>query len=125
MEKIKRSMNNSVKPRRQRKLVKLAPLHIKQKFMRSHLSKELRQKIKKRNLQVKKGDEVKVMRGQFKGKTGKVSKVQLKRIKVFVEGMDNIKKDGSKAPYPIHPSNLLITKLETEDKQRKKTMERK
>lgn len=125
MEKIKKSMNRSVKPKRQHKFAKLAPLHIKQKFMRSHLSKELRQKLKKRNIQVRKGDEVKVMRGQFRGKTGKVNKVMLKRVRVFVEGAENIKRDGAKAFYPLHPSNLMITKIESDDKKRKKAMERK
>lgn len=125
MEKAKKSWGRSVKPKKQRKLLFTAPLHIKQKFMRCLLSKELRQKYKKRNVQVRKGDEVKVMRGTFKGKTGKVAKVMLKKTRIIVDGIENIKTDGAKAPYPLHPSKVMITKLETEDKKRKKSIERK
>ncbi len=123
MEKIKRT--TSKKPGRQRKLVLKAPLHIRQKFARCRLSKELQTKYKKRSLQVNKGDEVKVMRGQFKGKTGKVAKVLLKRTKLIIDGIENIKTDGAKAPYPIHPSNVMITKMDVTDKKRKKATERK
>ena len=112
------SYNRSIQPRKQRKLAYAAPLHIRQKFMSCNLSKELRAKIKKRNLQLRKGDEVKVMRGQFRGKTGTVNKVLLQKTRAHVEGVENLKKDGSKAPYPIHPSNLMIIKLIVEDKKR-------
>ena len=125
MQRTRPSYNRSVKPRKQRKLAKAAPLHMRQSFMRCNLSKELRTKIKKRNIQLRKGDEVRIMRGQFKGKTWTVNKVMLRKTKAYVEGADNIKRDGSKAPYPIHPSNLMITKLGSEDKMRKKAMERK
>ncbi len=123
MKKIKRI--TSKKPSKQRKLVLRAPLHLRQKFARCRLSKDLQTKYKKRNLQVHKGDEVKIMRGQFKGKTGKVAQVLLKRTKLIIEGAENIKTDGAKSPYPIHPSNVMITKIESSDKKRKKAMERK
>ena len=123
--KIKKTLSRSKRPSKQRKLIQKAPLHIKQKFVRCRLSKELTTKYKKRNLQVRKGDEVKIMRGTFKGKTGKVAQVLLKKTRIIVDGAENIKTDGAKAPYPIHPSNVMITKLELDDKRRKKTMERK
>lgn len=125
MVNIRKTLTRSVKPKKQRLLVFTAPLHIKQKFMRSPLSKELQKKYKKRNALLRKGDEVKVMRGTFKGKTGNVSEVMLKKTRVIVEGIENIKTDGAKAHYPMHPSKLMITKLGTEDKTRKKIMERK
>jgi len=125
MKKIKKSLNRSKDPRKQRKLLAKAPLHIRQNFMRVMLSKELRTKNKKRNIQLRKGDEVKVMRGQFRGKTGNVKEVMLKKVKVYVEGIELVKKDGAKAQYPIHPSNLMITKIVSEDKKRNKAMERK
>jgi len=65
------------------------------------------------------------MRGQFKGKTGLVEKVDMRNIKIHVNGAENIKKDGSKAAYPISPSNLMITELKLEDKKRKASLERK
>ena len=65
------------------------------------------------------------MRGQFKKKTGKVARVDLKKTRIYIEGIEMVKKDGSKIPYPIHPSNLLIEILVLEDKQRKELVERK
>ncbi len=65
------------------------------------------------------------MRGQFKGKTGLIEKVDMRNIKILVQGAENIKKDGSKVGYPISPSNLMITELKLEDKKRKASLERK
>ncbi len=71
-----------------------------------------------RNIQVRKGDKVKVMRGGFKGKEGKVDRINLKREQVFVVGMERIKKDGTKFLVPLTPSNLLIVEMSI-DKNRK------
>jgi large subunit ribosomal protein L24 len=111
------TFSGSVKPGKQRKFVRNAPLHIKSTLLGSHLSKDLRQKLKKRSLRVRKGDKVKVLRGQHKGKTGTVDRVDTNRMKVFITGIEFPKKDGSKAMYPIHPSKLLIQELHA-DKRR-------
>ena len=113
------SWKSSSKPRKQRKYALKAPLHIKRKLVSSHLAESLRSKYKIRSLPLRKGDTVKVMRGQFKKKTGKVARVDLKQTRIYIEGIEMVKKDGSKIPYPIHPSNLLIENLVLEDKQRK------
>ncbi len=113
----------STQPRKQRKYAFLAPLHHKQKLLQAHLSSELRKKYARRSMQVKKGDTIKVMRGQFSKKTGKVERVNLKRGLVFVQGVEYTKKDGGKIPAPLKPSNLLLTALETGDKKRKMKLE--
>jgi len=115
----------SKKPRKQRKYVYNAPLHVQQKLVNVHLSLELRKKYGKRNVGVRKEDKVKIMRGQFKGKTGKVVAVNLKKQKVYVEGIENVRKEGTKAYYPLQPSNLMITELFLDDKKRKALLERK
>lgn len=103
----------------------MAPLHIKQKFLHVHLSKELKKKYNRRNLGLKKGDKVKMVRGQFKKQMGKVDRIDLKRTKVYISGIEIIKKDGSKTNYPIDPSNLVITELNLDDKMRQKILDRK
>ncbi len=113
-----KSWKSSIQPRKQRKYTANAPLHIRNSFISSHLSKDLIKKHSKRNVRARIGDKVKIMRGQFKGKTGKIERVNTKYSKVFVSGMDFTKKDGSKAFYPIHPSNLLITELNLSDRRR-------
>ena len=117
--KFSTAWTGSVNPGKQRLYRYNAPLHIKQKFMHTHLSKELRQKYGVRNLQLRTGDKVKILRGQFAKKEGKVERVNLKRERVIVTGIDNIKKDGTKIPFPLHPSNLMIIDLNLEDKKRK------
>ena len=97
--------------RKQRKYRFNAPLHVKQKFMASNLSKELRKKMGKRNVEVRKGDIVKVMRGKSAGKSGKVANVDLKRERVTIEGIQNQKKDGTKINVYFHPSKIQITDL--------------
>ena len=116
---FKKSWRSSKKPNKQRKYRKNAPLHIKNKLMSSHLSKELIKKHGKRSISLRKGDKVKIMRGNFKGKTVAVEMVSSKREKVYLTGIEVIKKDGTKKLAPLDPSNLLITQLNTEDKRRK------
>ena len=122
--KFSSSWRRSVQPRKQRKYRYNAPLHIKQKFVKAYLSKDLRKKHNKRNLNLRKGDSVKVMRGQFKNKTGKIDEVNLKKTLVYISGIEITKKDGTKARYPLHPSNLMITELNLDDKMRQKILER-
>ena len=90
-----------------------------------HLSKNLREKYKLKNVGLRLGDSVKIMRGKFKGKSGIVEKVNLKKSKVFIEGVQIEKADGTKAKVGIVPSNLMITSLELGDKLRKAKIETK
>ena len=115
----------SSKPRKQRKYQLNAPLHILRKMLSAPLSQDLFTKYKKRNVPVRKGDTVKVLRGQFKGKTGKIEKVYTKDQRVQVEGVTLTKKNGTKTPYRLHPSKVMITELVTEDKERVQLLERK
>jgi len=93
--------------------------------MAAHLSKDLRKKHSIRSIPLRKGDTVKIMRGQFKKKTGKVESILLKQYKAYVAGAERTKKDGSKSFYPLDPSNLLITELNLEDKKRSEILKRK
>jgi large subunit ribosomal protein L24 len=107
----------SSQPRKQRKFLAKAPLHIKRKQLSANLAKPLRSQYG-RSLPVKKGDKVKIMRGKYKGKSGKITKVIVKRLKVYIDGIQTTKQDGSKAEVPIRASNLQITELNLEDKKR-------
>ena len=122
--KFSRKWKSSKQPRKQRKYVFNAPLHIKHKFLSAHLSEELIKKYKKRNFPVKKGAKLKVMSGQFKGISGIINRINLKKTRIFVDGAELIKKDGTKAFYPLHPSKVMIQELDLKDKERKKAIER-
>jgi len=119
------SWKRSKKPRKQRKYRYNAPLHLKHKMLSSHLSKDLRKKYNRRSVPLRKGDIVKVMRGEFKGKEGKVALVNTKKMKVFVEGIQRTRKDGTKVNVMFDPSNLLVTSLNLEDKKRNNLLEKK
>jgi len=110
---------------KQRKYRANAPLHLKRKYLASHLSKELRKKFGRRSLVLRKGDKIRVMRGKFKGKIGKVENLEIKISKVFVTGIELTKKDGSKKLVPLEASNLLILEAIMEDSKRKKIIKRK
>jgi large subunit ribosomal protein L24 len=114
----------SKQPRKQRKFRYKAPLHRRQKFMHSPLSKELRAELKRRSAQVRKGDTVKVMRGDHAGTEGLVEEVDLKKCIIKVAGISNIRADGTEVPRPVHPSNVKIIKLNLEDAKREKIFER-
>ncbi len=112
-------------PRKQRKFLYNAPLHLRRKMLASHLSKELREKYKRRSLPVRKGDEVQVMSGKLKGRTGKISRINLKKYKVYIEGVTRKRTVGTEVQLPIHPSKLKIINLNLADKRRIKILERK
>ncbi|MEM7825724.1 MAG: 50S ribosomal protein L24 [Candidatus Aenigmatarchaeota archaeon] len=118
-------MIKSKKPKKQRKFLLTAPLHLRRKMISSHLSKELREKYKTRSLPLRKGDEVEIMRGEFKKKKGKVSRIDTKKYRVYIEGVTRKRTDGTERQVPIHPSNLRIINLNLEDKRRVKILERK
>jgi len=108
---------SSIQPRKQRKFRANAPLHIKGSFLSAKLSKELQSKQKTRSARVRTGDKVKILRGQFKGRTGAVDNINVVKAKIFVAGAEIVKKEGGKVPYPIHASNVEITSL-SQDKRR-------
>ena len=121
-KKFSTKWKSSKQPRKQRKYLANAPLHIKRKLVGVNLSKELRKKYKKRSIPLRKKDTIKIMRGKFKGKKGKVMKVELKTQKVEIEGIQIKKQDGSKVNIKLRPSNLQLIELNVEDKKRNKAL---
>lgn len=114
----------SSKPRKQRRLLYNAPYHKLSKLMSAHLSPELREKYGRRSFPVRVGDTVKILSGEFKGVEGKVTGVDRKNQRVFVENITLKKADGSTVPRPIHVSNVMIASLKLDDKFREATLTR-
>jgi large subunit ribosomal protein L24 len=117
-------MEKSKKPGKQRKALYKAKPHKRQKLMRANLSEELREEYKRRSAGLRKGDKVKVTRGDFKDHEGTVEKVSLKDMRVHVSGATSKKASGTERLYPIHPSSVMITKLELKDEKRRQILER-
>ncbi len=116
---------SATKPTKQRKMIYQAPDHIRYKLFAAPLSSELKASQKIRSIPVRSGDTVRVMRGDHKGFEGKVSRVDREKYRVYVEGLTREKGDGTTIFVPVHPSKIMITKLNLDDKWRKKILERK
>lgn len=114
----------TINPGKQRKRRFNAPLHKRQKMMSIHLSKNLREQYKKRAIGARKGDEVRVMRGKYRGETGKISKINLKRYKVYIDTIKRKKVSGQEVGVPFDASNLLMLNPVMEDAKRKKIISR-
>lgn len=115
----------SKKPSKQRKWLFQAPLHKRGKIMSVHLSSELREKYGLRSVPIKVGDKVRILRGDNKGIEGKVTRVDRKNYRVYVENVVRESARGEKVPIPIHYSNLMIIELDLSDEWRKRKLERK
>ncbi len=92
--------------------------HKRDKTIGSILSKDLRKQYSKRHIRVRKGDTVKVMRGEYKGIEGKVEKVNTERSALSIEGIQREKIRGGTVKIQIHSSNVMITSLNSDDKYR-------
>jgi large subunit ribosomal protein L24 len=113
------------KPTKQRKMLFQAPDHIRHKHFAAHLSPELRASRDLRTIPVRSGDAVRIMRGDHKGFEGKVTRIDRRKYRIYVEGLTREKVDGTTILVPIHPSKVMITNLNLEDKWRKQVLERK
>jgi len=82
------------------------------------LSKELRKKYHKRSIRIIEGDTVKVVRGEFNGVDGKVTKVSLTDNGINIEGVKKDKIKGDKFDVFIHSTNIIITAINSDDKWR-------
>ncbi|MBI5225148.1 50S ribosomal protein L24 [Candidatus Micrarchaeota archaeon] len=105
---MKFSKNVTIQPRKRRKAMYNAKIHEVRSMLSIHLSKELRKKYKKRALLAKKGDKVRILRGEFKKREGKIVEVDYKDAKIFVEGIIYKKQGGKEKQFPIQPSNCVL-----------------
>ena len=95
-----------------------ATLQTRSKQMGSNLSKDLQKKYGKKSARVIEGDSVKIVRGEFKGVDGKISKISTQKTSVAIDGVKKEKTKGDKFDVYIHTSNLIITSLNSSDKWR-------
>ncbi|KAL0577867.1 60S ribosomal protein L26A [Marasmius crinis-equi] len=92
--------------------------------MSSALSRELRTKYSARSLPIRKDDEVRIVRGKYKGREGKVTQVYRKKWVIHVDRVQRDKSNGATSSIGIHPSNVVITTIKL-DKDRRAILDRK
>ena len=113
-----------MKPTKMRnKMIYRATYQTRSKQLGSTLSKDLHKKYGKKSVRVIEGDNVKIVRGEFKGVDGKISKVSMQKSGVSIEGIKKEKTKGEKFDIYIHTSNLIVTSLNTGDKWRMAKLE--
>lgn len=98
--------------------------HTRSKQLGATLSKELRKKYGRRSARVIEGDTIRVLRGEFKGIDGKVTKTSTEKNSVAVEGIKREKLKGGNVDIYIHTSNVMITGLNINDKWRQNKLEK-
>jgi len=106
------------KPSKQRKMIYEAPAHRVRKLLTAPLSDELRKSQERRSYPVRKGDTVKILRGDFAGIEGKINDVDTRRQRLFVEGVQREKTSGTSSNVSVNSSKVMITKLNLDDKWR-------
>jgi large subunit ribosomal protein L24 len=99
-------------------MVHKSPIHANKRRLRCHLDEFLQEEYGLRSLVVKKGDLVRIMRGQFRDTEGKVIRVSYADGLVYLDSASITKADGKEVNVPVHPSNLMLVKLELDDERR-------
>lgn len=112
----------SKQPRKERLRLYTLPSHERRKQIAAHLAEDLLLKYNTRSVTVRTGDEVRVLRGDFKGHKGKVLDVDSRSMSVTVEGVTVTKADHTQKPRQVHASNLLVTKLDLSDPWRREKL---
>jgi large subunit ribosomal protein L24 len=96
---------------------------VRSKQISGSLSKELRKKYGKRSIRINVDDTVRIIRGEYKGIDGKVTKISTEKRGVAIEGIKKEKLKGEKIDVYIPSSNVLIIGLNTDDNWRKSKLE--
>lgn len=118
-------MMQSTKPTKQRKALFQAPDHQRHRMFAAPLSSNLRGTHGIKTLPARSGDTVRIMRGDHEGFEGKITRIDTEKYRVYVEGLTREKVDGTAILVPIHPSKVMITNLNLDDKWRKEILARK
>lgn len=115
----------STKARKQRRRHFTAPLSRRRRALSCHLDGKLIAEYGTRSFPVRKGDTVKLLRGpaDLVGTEAKVAEVDVKNMRITVEGITVAKADKTEKARPIHASNVLITKLDLSNPRRKAKLE--
>jgi len=124
---------SSVKPSKVRRKMFNAPLHKLGKILNARLSDDLRAKYDFKTARIRKGDSVRIIRGEYAGVEGKVTGVNIRHVtgvnirhgEITVEGVYRERVKGEQTPVKINASKVRITSLNMEDKLRKTRFESK
>jgi len=112
-------MSRSSLPRKTRnQQIYYAAMQTASKQLSCALSKDLRKKYGKRSARIIEGDTASIVRGEFAGVDGKVTKISIPDRGVNIEGVKKEKLKGEKFDVYVHTTNIILTGLDSGDKWR-------
>ena len=111
-------------PGKQRKAIWNASGSRAKKLLSAPLSSGLETRHGIKSLPVRKGDTVKIVRGDFTGIEGKVTEVDRARKRLYVEGVTREKVSGTQTKMSVHASKVQITNLSLDDRWRSKSIDK-
>ena len=125
----------SKQPRKQRLARYNASLHRRRVEMSAPIDNALRLKQEANNvfyprsMPVRVGDSVIIVRGEGRIKSGerkghKISKIDRRKRKIYLENHTYFKSDGTELQRPIDPSNVVIINPDWTDLKRRKILDR-
>ena len=112
----------SRQPRKQRKAVFSAHQFARRRLLSVPLSKELRARYGRRQLPVRKGDTVRVLRGSYEGQEERVAKVDTRGRTITLDNITVKKADAKLKPLPVAPNHLVLTRLNLTDSWRRRIL---
>lgn len=120
-------MHKTKNPRKNRVRTMNRPLHARKKKLNISLSPELRKKYGNiRNLPVKRGDIVSLVKGKDIVVTQKkqVAKVDFHKMKIQIDGAKLKKTDGTEILRWVSPANVKLVQLGKVDSKRQQIIDR-
>ena len=89
------------------------------------LAKDLKEEHKIKSIPVRRGDHIKIMRGYYKTKTGRITHISRHRWSIWSKEISRETYNGKTVGIALHPSNCEITKLNMKFKDRQEIIDRK
>ena len=118
------SKSGVTKPGKSRKRRFNAPHHVRRRFLAAPLSPALRAQHGVRAMPVRRDDTVVITKGDRRMTEGRVTRVDVGRGRLFVEGVTRQRMDGSTVQMTVRAENVMIMRLSLDDERRRKILER-
>jgi large subunit ribosomal protein L24 len=109
-------------PRKQRLAQFTAHTTKRRRLMSVPLSRDLRARYGRRQMPIRKGDTVRVLRGSYIGREERVARVDRRSYSVTLDNITVKTGEAKLKPLPIRTNHLLLTRLNLADPWRRRVL---
>jgi large subunit ribosomal protein L24 len=109
-------------PRKQRLARFTAHTTLRRRLMSVPLSRDLRARYGRRQMPIRKGDTVRVLRGSYIGREERVAKVDRRSYSVTLDNITVKTGEAKLKPLPLRTNSLLLTRLNLADPWRRRVL---